>query len=313
MAERPMVLRPMLAKSANGQRRLIKLCDDDRYWADQKIDGHRLLIHAGGGLFHPSSRTGMTYDVPAAIRQCFAPFVESDTLWIFDGEYLPKDRVFWIFDLPEVVGQVSCDDPFEVRRLALENFVASWQPAECVQLVPIAKTTEEKLELVGKAMAANAEGVMFKLRSGKYREGKRCEDILKVKFRFDVDCIVTEFGRGLNEKREVKNNMVLTVVKDHGIVKAMYDRLDEGEDPDEFFFAQLIKAGHMVEVAECTRLAGDGSKVKIGDVVQVKCLYVTDDNRLYQPTLPKIRTDKRPEDCGVDQLEDIRPDKRILK
>lgn len=279
--ERPMVLRPMLAKAAAGSK-LIKFCEDDRYWADQKIDGHRLLIHAGGGLFHPSSRTGMTYPVSAEVQAAFAPFIDSDTLWIFDGEYI--DRTFWIFDLPEVVGQVSCDDPFEIRRTVLEGFFASWSPAACVQLVPIAKTTEEKAALARKAMESNAEGVMFKLRTGKYREGKRCEDILKVKFRFDIDCIVTELGRGRNDKGDIKNNFVASIYRD----------------------------GALVEVGECTRGAGDGAKVVVGDVVTIKILYVTEDDRLYQPTAPKIRKDKRPADCTWDQLATMKANKRII-
>jgi hypothetical protein len=50
----------------------------------------------------------------------------------------------------------------------------------------------------------------------------------------------------------------------------------------------------------------------VGDVVTVILLYSTDDNRLYQPTMPKIRLDKAPEECGWDQLDLCRTNKNTV-
>jgi len=58
----------------------------------------------------------------------------------------------------------------------------------------------------------------------------------------------------------------------------------------------------LVSVGMVSALTGDGPTATLGDIVQVNYLYSTESNRLYQPTKPKVRVDKAPEQCTIDQL-----------
>jgi ATP-dependent DNA ligase len=138
-----------------------------------------------------------------------------------------------------------------------------------VHLIPTKKSPGEKSALANIIEANGGEGLMFKRRDGAYTPGRRSSSLLKIKFRHDVDCIVIDTN--LNGK----SNMSL------GLLDAN---------------------NNLVEVAECTALAGDGPKIKPGMVVTVIYLYATKDNRLYQPTKPMIRTDKKLKECTLDQL-----------
>lgn len=256
----------MLAENAN-PKRLSSLCSDDDYWADQKLDGHRCLMHVQDGKVIPVSRSGLELPVHPPILKEFAAFKASDERWVFDGEYI--NRQFYIFDLVEAGRHVNPRVVYEDRRDVLEHFFKAWAPAEFVQLIPTWRTTAAKTDLADRVKAQSGEGLMFKRRDGAYLPGRRSSSLLKIKFRNDVDCIVIDTN--LNGKSNMKLGL-------------------------------LDANNNLVEVAECTALAGDGPKVQPGMVVTVIYLYATDDNRLYQPTKPMIRTDKKLKDCTLDQL-----------
>lgn len=256
----------MLAQNANPNR-LSSLCNDDAYWADQKLDGHRCLMHVQDGKVIPVSRSGLELPVHPPILKEFAAFKASNERWVFDGEYI--DHRFYIFDLVEAGRHVSPRVVYEDRRDVLEHFYGAWDPSEVVRLIPTKRTPEDKAALAAQIEAQGGEGLMFKLRNAPYSPGMRSDALLKIKFRHDVDCIVIDTN--LNGKSNMKLGL-----------------LDENNT--------------LVEVGECTALAGDGPKIKPGMVVSVIYLYATADNRLYQPTKPKIRTDKKLRECTLDQL-----------
>lgn len=256
----------MLAENAN-PKRLKALCEDDDYWADQKLDGHRCLMHVDAGKVTPVSRSGLELPVDARIIREFEAFKASDERWVFDGEYI--DHQFYVFDLVEAGKHVSPRVVYEDRRDFLEHFYGAWDPQGGVYLIPTKKSTADKTALAARIESQGGEGLMFKRRDAAYTPGGRSSAMLKIKFRHDVDCIVIDTNlRG-------KANMSLGL---------------------------LDVNNTLVEVGECTALAGDGPRVKPGMVVTVIYLYATKDNRLYQPTKPIIRTDKKLKECTMDQL-----------
>lgn len=44
----------------------------------------------------------------------------------------------------------------------------------------------------------------------------------------------------------------------------------------------------------------------------MRVVYVSDDDRLIQPTLPTLRDDKRPDECTIDQMATARTNKNLL-
>jgi hypothetical protein len=111
------------------------------------------------------------------------------------------------------------------------------------------------------------EGVIFRRLDAGYIQ-KRSSNLLKYKFRHDADCVVTALGT------KGKANMALG----------------------------LMSCGSLVDVGECSALTGDQHRIRVGDVVTVTYLYASSDRRLVQPTKPRLRRDKDPADCTIDQL-----------
>lgn len=258
------LISPMLAEQANNDR-LLPLCHDDAWAAEQKIDGHRLVLHIDGGRIFPMSRSGRDLRVSPAVLKAFEGFTTTTNRWVFDGEYL--DGSYWVFDLVHTPGLVQESTPFSLRRDVLEHFwdQIDWPPN--VGLLPSHRDKAAKLHLALTMQHDHHEGVIFRRLDAPYVQ-KRSSNLLKVKFRHDVDCIVTDLGR------DGKANLALS----------LYD------------------GSNLIEVAECTALAGDKGRIAIGDVVQVTYLYASADRRLVQPTMPRIRRDKAPIECTMSQL-----------
>lgn len=188
---------------------------------------------------------------------------------VFDGELV--DGVYHPFDL--IAGDVTVNTPWRLRREALDVLLEHLAlPADRVRPVPFVRDLNDKVDLIERVQHSGGEGVVFKAVDAPYRPGKRSRDMLKLKFTSTVDCVVAELG---NDKR----NMSLVLFGPDG----------------------------PVPVGECTRLAGDGPRVQVGDVVTVTVLGVSANQRLVQPTAPVIRTgEKHPEECTLDQLDSVR-------
>jgi ATP-dependent DNA ligase len=183
------------------------------------------------------------------------------------------DDTYYIFDVLEIpTGNIQS---WELSRRYELLYMLEDKFPDNVKLLPlIVEGKEERLE---EYKEAGLEGVVFKLLSAEYLN-KRTSAFLKYKFIKQVDCVILDAG--FNEK----DNFVL----------GMFNGVE------------------YVDVGKVSSLTGDGPKAQIGNVVQVDILYVTDGNRLYQPVKPKIRTDKKPEECSVDQLLEYKTNKVVI-
>lgn len=192
--------------------------------------------------------------------------------WLFDGELIEKD--YYIFDVLEFPGGKLTNNPYSERLQLIESILSEGQ-IPLLHYVP--SYGLNKHQFFERCQRDNYEGVVFKRINAPYSPG-RTKSQLKFKFTHTVDCVV------LATRSDDKDNLTLG--------------LDDGTK--------------MVEVGRVSALTGDGGKVTIGDVVEVTCLYVTEDDKLYQPTKPKLRQDKYPDECDILQLEDCRPNKSII-
>lgn len=192
--------------------------------------------------------------------------------WLFDGELIDKD--YYIFDVLEFPGGRLTNNPYSERLQLIESILSEGQ-IPVLHYVP--SYGLNKHQFFERCQRDNYEGVVFKRINAPYSPG-RTKSQLKFKFTHTVDCVV------LATRSDDKDNLTLG--------------LDDGTK--------------MVEVGRVSALTGDGGKVTIGDVVEVTCLYVTEDDKLYQPTKPKLRQDKYPDECDILQLEDCRPNKSII-
>ena len=170
------------------------------------------------------------------------------------------------------------DKPFEQRRNRLEKIFSFWEPDHC-HLVRCAKTETEKADLIVKLERECSEGAVLKKRTATYNvHGKRVKTWLKLKFVQCADVVVMELERG-GKPQAVTIGMM----------------------QDNVWFPKSVDI-KLEEVAGCKVPAN--LELEVGDVLEVRYLYATNDNKLTQPIFVRKRTDKLPEECTMsDQLK----------
>jgi ATP-dependent DNA ligase len=269
-------VKAMLANSID-PKRLLDFAADDKWWFQQKVDGVRTLIVCNDGDVRPYNRNGalLTKEVPFPVLKALSPFRGQNV--VLDGELV--EGVLWVFDLPAFGTTVSLRSSYEDRLEALELIVPALNAPD-IRLLSTARTFDEKLMLAKDVLAAGLEGIIVRDKTAPYVPGLRAPTILKAKFTKHVDAVVMAVNL------DGKQNMRL----------GAYD-----------------SAGRLVSIGECTGLSGDGPEIcekeLVGAVVEVRYLSVYH-QRLYQPNMPRLRTDKAPEECTLDQLKTT--DRRVL-
>jgi ATP-dependent DNA ligase len=212
------------------------------------------------------------------------------TSCILDGELV--DGVLWVFDLPYLADKAGPIDPshiLSVRRAALEEMFTWWTPnPACFRLLPVAHLDLDKSKLALTVLQNGGEGLMLKDTMGTYRSGARVKDVCKVKFVKTIDCVVTAVGT------QGKENYSLGVYRPTNAPGAMSNGRFE-----------------LVEVGRCSAIGK--AKVNVGDVIEVKYLYLGADNRLYQPRMMRPRTDKGALECTIDQLDHAKVNKTVVE
>lgn len=243
---------------------LERVLTDDTWWCQQKLDGDRVLFQVEDGKATALNRSG-EIRINLVPRDVTRQFNGMPGSWVFDGELL-SDGSYWLFDLPLAHVHIRPSDPYRFRLVVLERFFAGWQPDPCIRLLPTARSAEGKRTLLATVMDQGGEGVIFKSTEAPYRPGRRSQMMLKAKFTKTADCVVIDVGRD-------------------GRANCHVGLFDDG---------QLVEVGSIGTAGR--------TPVKVGDVVEVRYLYASEDRRLYQPVLMAVRTDKGPGECAIDQL-----------
>lgn len=286
-----MDLYPQLAKQAEVTN-LTHYINDDRWIMEQKLDGHRVLL-VSGGEHKPTAltRSGSLYSrkLPQDILDYRFPKVAAllggndgaTGEWVLDGELVGEavnghtvSSTYWVFDVLQAPG-LDEGSPLWMRRAYLEAFFEKFS-GHPFKLAPQAKTSSEKIALSDTALKNNFEGLVLKDTQSPYRPGGRTPEWLKVKFVKTADCIV--LGVRDDGKDSVKLGMI-----EHG-------------DPQ-------FPNGKPVEVGRSSLIGKEkNGALAVGDVIEVRYLYVGAGGRLYQPTIMRKRVDKAMHECTTDQM-----------
>lgn len=268
-------MKAMLAKEV--ERPVDFHLDNDDWWMQQKFDGRRLVVelHEGWQALNRNGEAAanLTATITKRLDRAFATFLPVTTPWYVDGELVGE--WFVIFDLV-VPSTIPAELPYHRRLEVLERFFDDVQ-APGITVVKTAKSTEGKREMFSAVRERGGEGVVFRHRDSAYVSGHRSQ-LLKYKFTKSVDCMVVRSGV------DGKNNVTL------GLWSADFNTCHN--------------------VGKCSA-EGKGS-ISAGDVVEVEFLYTTESNRLYQPRIKRVRTDKNPIDCAVDQLDGTHTNRKLI-
>ena len=171
------------------------------YWVSEKYDGVRAYWNGHKLL----SRAGNTIQAPAWFVEDFPSYAMDGELWLgrqqFDEAsgivrtHQPDDDdwrkiQYMIFDLP------ASSETFDVRKETIENELKRLNIAWLVA-VPQFKVVDDQelLSRLDHYIAEGAEGLMLH-RGSSYYEGKRSNDLLKLKPALDSEAIVLSYTEG---------------------------------------------------------------------------------------------------------------------
>jgi bifunctional non-homologous end joining protein LigD len=233
----------------------------------QKLDGMRVLAHAGEGV-SLTNRNGEITEGDAAVEKAIQKLgVQA----ILDGELVTGEggRNFWIFDLLEVDGDDLRGLGYLERYDRLRELVA--RPG-LLRVVPTARTAEEKRRLYDRLKEERAEGMVFKRGAAPYTEGRSSAQV-KCKFVKSADVFLLEnagnaYRMAVFDGRSIRDVGKVFAGTTNTSRKQIDEALAAGERP----------------------------------VVEVRYLYATDAQILYQPVFQRFRTDKSEQECSLEQL-----------
>lgn len=258
---------PMLAKAATFAEMEVML-QDERWGAQQKLDGIRCMVYVESGngktTVRARSRGNMAVTLPKAIVD---EFTKLSIDAVFDGE-LVGQRLH-LFDLPQLsmAGQtfVQLSSTLRKRHEVLTATFGVWLPSPAIQLVPLA-VGDQRHALIKAVNDGDDEGWVFKLLTSTYQPGKRGHYWCKVKRWKTLDAFV----RGL--------------------------------DPDGRASVQLglTDGTHVIPVGSAST-RGKGLDLGLGDIVEVKYLRFSAGGQLTQPEILRQRHDKALTDCTTAQ------------
>lgn len=231
---------------------------------EQKIDGQRVCLSIDRGQVKAYNRKGVEITFPTKIKQKIAPF--TDVSCALDGEYL--NGVFYAFDMFNLGGHDISFKILKHRKFIMRSVIRKLAIEE-IKSLDSASETVTKAKLIQELKKNKAEGVVAKKLDSQYLFGNKSPDALKYKFYKSLDCVVGETW--YNDKQSCQ-----LLLKD--------------ED------------GTFKEVAKCKVTPSILNMLNFGDVVEVKYLYATSSNRLYQPIFTRLRNDKHAEECGMNQM-----------
>ena len=165
--------------------------DDDDWWAQEKYDGRRMLLHKTDTVT-AINRNGLSVGAPDTILKRAGNVEET---YLVDGEAMGE--TLFAFDILEIHNTDVRLMPYGQRLSHLEGLGLSGS----IVVVETAKTEKEKQQLYDRLHACGAEGIVFKKHAASYTAGRPNSGGTQVKFKFyaTASVVVTK----INDKRSV--------------------------------------------------------------------------------------------------------------
>ena len=155
-------------------------------------------------------------------------------------------------------------------------------------------------ELYEKAIEKGLEGIMAKKMDSKYFPGKRSREWVKVKKRKTADCIIVGWLEGKGERTRTFGSLVLAVWSDG----KLHHLGQVGTGFNSEFLSWFSKKLREIEIkTPHFELGKKGIHwVKPIYVCEVEYLELTKDMKLRAPVFLRLRNDKSPQECRVEDL-----------
>ncbi len=216
-----------------------------------------------------------------------------------DIDYLARKfpATYILFDILEKDGKELLDIPLMERKKILENSV---KEGKFVVLSLFVEDTG--IDYYRAALEKGVEGIMAKKKQSLYEPGKRSNDWLKIKQAKTCDCVIFGYTKGEGNRVGGFGSLIL----------GLYDR-------GKAIYIGNVGTGFSLELMETLKRSLDEYIVdektlqgverdreiiwlRAGVVCEVGYQSITEDGKLRIPVFQRIREDKDPLECTIDQI-----------
>ena len=271
------------------------------YFFEPKLDGYRALCQKKAEKLRFISRAhrDITYEFP---ELAFSDQIKADC--ILDGEIIIYDErgnpsfallhsrhqhgrvaTYVAFDLLELEGRSLHALPLSKRKLILAGII---DEGRRLQLMPTAEDGEKLWNVV---TARHLEGVIAKKKDSTYISG-RSRQWLKIKREPTVDCVIVGY---MTKTRHIAS--LALGLYDHGKLSYI------GQVGSGFTESSLEElARTFISSSNGVVLPKNVKHVVPDKVCEVRYLEYTKAHRLRSPVFVRMRDDKPPEECTIDQV-----------
>jgi bifunctional non-homologous end joining protein LigD len=301
--------KPMLAKETN------KAFNDKDWLFEVKWDGFRAIAYVNNELsLRSRNNKELKFDFPELeelIQLTHDVVLDGEIIMLNKGKVtfqtllekgkkfsaLKTPAVYVVFDILEKEGKSLVDLPLIERKKILKTALREGQHVILSDFVE-----ELGLSYFQIATQKGLEGIMAKKKDGPYRPGLRSDNWLKIKMIKSCDCLVFGYtkGTGLREKTfgalllglyDTQGNPIYVGKVGTGFSKQTLDVLYET--------FRKIKT----EIAPFNaNIIGEFTWLVPQIVCEIRYQVVTPDMKLRLPRFERIRSDKLPSDCTIDQV-----------
>lgn len=164
---------------------------DNKYGAQEKHDGKRIMIDITGGYANGINRKGLAVEIPEEIKSTIVD-LQGYTL---DGELVGTK--YFVFDLMKKDGKGIYTWPYKKRYEALQTLTFGHN----VYLVELAIGEKAKRKMFDDLQKGKKEGMVFKDLTAQYKVGRPLKGGTQLKYKF-WESATCEVSR-INAKRSV--------------------------------------------------------------------------------------------------------------
>jgi|Deesub1362A_J573_1020465.scaffolds.fasta_scaffold00151_10 DNA ligase D-like protein (predicted ligase)/DNA ligase D-like protein (predicted 3'-phosphoesterase) len=203
-----------------------------------------------------------------------------------------------IFDILEKEGEPLLDLPLTERKKMLEEFVKEGKYV--VLSIYVEEIGEAYYEA---AIKRGMEGIIAKKKQSSYKPGRRSSDWLKIKKIKTCDCVIFGYTKGKKSRRETFGALILGL---YSHATPLYvGKVGTGFSEAEM--RKLIKVFEELQVKEGilsgADLPEDITWLKPELVCEVGYQSITREGKLRMPRFIRLRLDKMPRECTLDQIK----------
>ena len=287
---------------------------------EPKIDGTRCIASAMNGLVLQNRRlVNITFRYPelakalSGVSDCvfdgeiaifsdgrpdFAALSEREHLMEklrIDYLSIARPASFVVFDILFAQGKRVMDRPLIERKKILSQELVESEQVTLIDYFP-----EKGEDYFQAALKVGIEGVMAKRVDSVYQPGVRSPDWMKIKKQVKLDLVVGGYLKGKGSRKPYFGGLLLGAYKSGKLV--FVGRVGSGFSDREL---QII-SGDFEPIAEPPFLNPPQMPglvwLKPKSVAQVAAMEVTEKGCLRAPVFLRMRNDKEPSECTLDQI-----------